>query len=68
MNTTALIFVRDICRKHLKEMVVDATYCNLGIFKKKDVTVYYNNNELKYQSKDITKASSFLPQRTPAQV
>lgn len=50
-----------------KEMVVDVTYGNLGIFKRKDGTVYYDNNDLKYQSEDkarsvvITAAKGHLP-------
>ncbi|GEM_PF-1711847 len=39
-----------------KEPVVDVTYGNLGIFKRKDGTVYYDNNELKYQNKDKTQS------------
>ncbi len=39
-----------------KEMVVDVAYGNLGIFKKSDGTVYYDNNELKYESADKTQS------------
>jgi hypothetical protein len=42
--------------KFEKEMVVDVTYGNLGIFKKSDGTVYYDNNELKYESTDKTQS------------
>ena len=42
--------------KFAKEMVVDVTYGNLGIFKKSDGTVYYDNNELKYESTDKTQS------------
>lgn len=33
-----------------RQMVADATYGNLGIFKRADGTIYHDNNELKYQS------------------
>lgn len=39
-----------------REMVVDVAYGNLGIFKKLDGTVYYDNNELKYESADKTQS------------
>lgn len=53
----------DICPSYLpgtlkKEMVVDVTYGNLGIFKRDNGTVYYDNNELKYENAD--KAQSVI--------
>jgi hypothetical protein len=42
--------------KFEKKMVVDVTYGNLGIFKRSDGTVYYDNNELKYESTDKTQS------------
>jgi len=63
INELNLYYGTDIRPEYLpvtfdKEMVVDVIYGHLGIFKRQDGTVYYDNNEIKYVSKD--KAQSII--------
>ncbi len=52
----ANIYPTQLPDKIERKMVKDVTYGNLGIFKRADGTVYYDTNELKYQSKDSNQS------------